>query len=272
MPLANDVEFARVLFGRDAWPAELTTANLRAIDPRGVRIALPLPVWSDEATNLDWMPDEPLPEAILAYAGSLPTAALAGYRAAPTRENLARAVLALRVADRVMDNPSAPCVLDDATRANYRQCFEFRRWTSTLVAQPMARAGTTASIGSDLHDVSWNVGNAARRSRADRSQPVARPIENWATWMFLGWTFDPSRHPSVCTGGGFQQLGLTRHATFVARRSQVARLRNARRSTTTWCSRSGSRRRAGPRPSARSRSGTSPNASPAASGRSAPSR
>jgi hypothetical protein len=41
--------------------------------------------------------------------------------------------------------------------------------------------------------------------------------------MVLGWTFDPGGHPSVYTGGGANQLGLARHATFIALRSQVAR-------------------------------------------------
>jgi hypothetical protein len=45
--------------------------------------------------------------------------------------------------------------------------------------------------------------------------------------MFLGWSFDPSQHSSSYTGGGFRQLGLTRHATFVALRSEVARPRNS---------------------------------------------
>ena len=69
--------------------------------------------------------------------------------------------------------------------------------------------------------------NAARKSRADRTTPIANPVENWVAWMFLGWSFDPSQHASVYTGGGFRQLGLIRHATFIALRSQVARARNS---------------------------------------------
>jgi hypothetical protein len=45
--------------------------------------------------------------------------------------------------------------------------------------------------------------------------------------MFLGWSFDPSQHASVYTGSGFKLLGLIRHATFVALRSEVARARNS---------------------------------------------
>ncbi len=225
--LAGDLEFALALFGRDAWPADLTTAGLRAIDPRGVRIAVPLPTWSAEDTNLDWMPDAPLPPAILDYAGKQAAGALAGYRAAPTRENLIRAVQTLRVADRVTANPGAPCLFEEADRVDYLVCFEVRRWTSSLVAQHMLRYGIEQSLGPDLHDTWWDVGNAARKSRQDPGRTVQNAVVNWASWMFLGWAFEPSRHPSVYTGGGFRQLGLTRHATFVALRSQVARPRNS---------------------------------------------
>lgn len=225
--VGDDVEFSIALFGRDQWPNDLTTAGLAAIDPRAVRIAIRLPIWSDEASNKDWMPDSPLPPGVLNYAGGAAAAAIAGYHAAPTRENLMRAVAALRTADRASANPAAPCMLEDTSRVKYRECFEVRRWTSTLVALHLLRSGMNVNLGGTVHDIWWDVGNAARKSRADRTVPIANPVENWTSWMFLGWSFDPSRHPSVYTGGGFRQLGLMRHATFVALRSQVARPRNS---------------------------------------------
>ena len=226
-PLVSDVDFAMALFGRDAWPAELSSAGLLAIDPRTVQIAARLPIWSDESSNLDWMPDQPLPEAILDYSGGMVAGAIAGYRAVPTRDNLLRAVNALRSADHATANPGAPCLLEDTLRVNFRECFEVRRWTSTLVALHLLRNGMDADLGGQVHDVWWDVGNAARKSRADHSAPIANPVENWVAWMFLGWSFDPSQHASVYTGGGFRQLGLVRHATFIALRSEVARARNS---------------------------------------------
>ena len=225
--LASDVEFATALFGRDAWPSDLTTAKLAAIDPRNVAVAIRLPIWSDEATNLDWMPDNPLPEGILNYSGGLAAAAIAGYRAAPTKENLLRAVTALRNADRATANQSAPCLLEDTSRVKFRECFDVRRWTSSLVALHLLRNGMDQDIGSQVHDVWWDVGNAARKSRSDRTVPIANADVNWATWMYLGWSFDPSQHTSTYTGGAFRQLGLSRHATFIALRSEVARPRNS---------------------------------------------
>jgi hypothetical protein len=226
-PLTSDVEFAVALFGRDAWPTELTSAQLLAINPRTVQIAARLPVWADENSNMDWMPDFALPEGILDYSGALVRGAIAGYNAAPTADNLVRAVNALRTADRATANSNAPCLLEDTVRVRYRECFEVRRWTSTLVALHMLRNGMDLQLAGRMQDVWWDVGNAARKSRADRTVPIANVDQNWATWMFLGWSFDPSLHSSSYTGGGFRQIGLMRHATFVALRSEVARPRNS---------------------------------------------
>ena len=135
--------------------------------------------------------------------------------------------MALRNADRALANPGAPCLLEDSARVNYRDCFEVRRWTSSLVALHLLRYGMDQNLGGQVHDVWWDVGNAARKSRGDRAVPIANPIENWADWMYLGWTFDPSQHASVYTGGALRQLGLVRHATFIALRSEVARPRNS---------------------------------------------
>ena len=225
--LGSDVEFATALFGRDAWPADMTTAQLLAIDPRDMAIALRLPVWADEKSNMDWMPDVALPPGVLDYSGGLARGAIAGYNAAPTADNLVRAVNALRTADRAVANSQAPCLLEDTVRVRYRECFEVRRWTSTLVALYMLRNGMNAPVANTVHDVWWDVGNAARKSRADKSVPIANVDQNWASWMFLGWSFDPSLHSSSYTGGGFRQVGLVRHATFVALRSEVARPRNS---------------------------------------------
>jgi hypothetical protein len=225
--VASDVEFVNALFGTDAWPAGLSTTELAGIDPRTVSIAVKLPIWSDESSNLDWMPDDPLPPGILNYSGGLVAGAVAGYRAAPTRENLLRAVNALRTADRATANPDAPCLLEDTLRVNFRECFDVRRWTSTLVALHLLRNGMDLNLGGQVHDIWWDVGNAARKSRAMASVPIANPVDNWAAWMFLGWSFDPSLHASVYTAGAFRQLGLVRHATFIALRSQVARPRNS---------------------------------------------
>ena len=221
--LASDLDFANALFGSDHWPAGLTTAQLRAIDPRLVRVAVPTPQWADEEANLDWMPDSALPLGILDDQGEAARAAIAGYRAAPTIENLTRTVAALRSAERRTDNPDAPCLdLETLTRVNFPQCFEVRRWTATLVGQHLLRNGIPAQMDASLHDIWWDVGNVARKSiSAKEDLPNAQA--NWAAWMYLAWSFGPSLHATVYTGGGLKAIGLTRHATFLALRSAVAR-------------------------------------------------
>ncbi len=221
--LASDLDFAMGLFGSDAWPAGLTTAQLAAMDPRLIPVAVPFPHWADEATNMDWMPDSVLPLGVLDDQGQLPQAAIAGYRAAPTVENLTRALAALRSAERRAGNPDAPCFdLETLTRVNFPQCFQVRRWTATLVGQHFLRNGIPERMDASLHDIWWDVGNAARKSIAAKEElPNARA--NWAAWMYLAWSFDPSLHPTVYTGGGLMAIGLPRHATFLALRSAVAR-------------------------------------------------
>src|ERR1041384_3129192 len=67
-PLAGDPQFAQALVGgapRPPAPPHLPPAAPRWIAPRPGATPPGLPIWSDEATNLDWMPDGPLPAAIL---------------------------------------------------------------------------------------------------------------------------------------------------------------------------------------------------------------
>jgi hypothetical protein len=224
--VGSDTEFAARLFGADTWPLHITTADLLAIDPLGVRVAVALPLWSAERDNTDWMPEVPLPDAILDDQGGYVRGQLAGYRAAPSLENLGRAVLALRTADR-RAAAGAPCLLDDPELARWLECFEVRRWTSSLVAQHMIRYGLAESIHPVLHATWWDVGNVVRRAMTVGGVNFPNGNQNWASWMYLGWMFDPAGHASVYTGNGLNRIGLPRHSTFVALRSQVARPRGS---------------------------------------------
>jgi hypothetical protein len=221
--LGGDAAFAAALFGADQWPADLTTQDLQAIDPLQVKAAVPLPLWSQENGNLDWMPDTPLPVAILDDQEGRARARLTAYRASSTIENLMAAVAALRGADRRLDNPGAPCLFDVVDRVpDYISCFEVRRWTSTLAAQHMIRRGMTGRLHRAAHAVWWDVGNAARKA-VHAGVALAQGERNWASWMYLGWIFEPGGFPSVYTGNGLLRIGLPRHAAFVALRSEVAR-------------------------------------------------
>ncbi len=219
---ASDVDFAVGALGQDGWPATMTVSQLRAIDPLRLRIVPNLLIWSNEATNLDWMPDDSLPTAILTYRGNAGATALATYNASPTTQNLVAAVTALFEADHANTNAGAPCMFFAASLVNYKQCFEVRRWISSLVAQHMLRAGITRPLGAGLHSIWWEVGDAARRSMGQPGE-VANALQNTVAWMYLGWMFDPAEVAAVYTVGALRQMGLPRHATFVALRSMVAR-------------------------------------------------
>ncbi|MEJ2342658.1 MAG: hypothetical protein P8Y10_10655 [Gemmatimonadales bacterium] len=229
--LASDLEFALDVFGADRWPADLTTNGLLAIDPRTVGVAVGFPIWSVEETNVDWMPERPISDALLDFDGGSARFALDRYYTTRSLDDLARAVVALRIADRSFENADAPCIEDPSAADplalfQAENCFEARRWTSTLVAQHMLRTGLQVPVSPVLHDVWWDVGNAARRA-AQRRDDFDNAVENWASWMYLGWSFAPQQHASVYLGIALNELGLPRHSTFVALRSQVARGRGS---------------------------------------------
>ena len=221
--LTSDVEFATILFGSDAWPSELTTAELLAIDPREVPVALAFPRWSFEESNLDWMPDDPFPEGLLRHSDDRAGGALRRYQATGTAHDLYAAAMALRIAERDRMSTAAPCQLDEPVRFKPDECFQARRWTASLVGQHMLRSGSSEPMHFSLHDTWWDAGNVARKSLVHR-MPIENAEENWAVWMYLGWAFAPERHASTYLATALVRQDLPRHATFHALRSQVARV------------------------------------------------
>ncbi len=225
--VADDAQFAIGVFGQDAWPA-LTTAQLLAINPATTPVAMVMPEWSDEGSNLDWLPDSAPPPSILAYAGNRAQTALAAYHATPTKANLDLAIAALGAAEKDAANPSAPCLFNSPSRVNYVVCFELRRWTASLIAQHMLRSGVTQSLGALAHRQWWAVGETARKAQmAGSPVPIANATRNQIDWMYLGWIFEPGHHESFYLENLLTGRGLRRHATFVALRSQVSRPANS---------------------------------------------
>ena len=217
--LGGDLEFAHELFGRDGWPEQLDTEQLRAIDPLKVRIAVPLPLWSVEGARTDWLPDRPLPQAIVEANGGAARRAIAAYHASPTTENLQAIVRTLESSER--EQPARICDLNpNAPFADFEACLDMRRWMSSLIAQHMLRTGTDRPLGYGLHSVWWDVGNVFRKTGA---QPLGDDDLNQAAWIYLGWMFEPGNQTIGYTLPGFVKLGLPRHATWVALRAAVAR-------------------------------------------------
>ncbi len=228
--LADDLAFGLELFGEDAWPEGWSTDGLRALDPRDVPIALPLPLWSDENSNLDWMPDAEVPDAVLDANDGRARRHLEDYHRRGSEESLREAVAAIRVADRYVTG--APCSKVEAPR--YDVCFDVRRWTATLTAQEMLRRGRAGQgAESDLPrwmtEPWWEVGQVSRRvmNAADSARgagtAVDNAMENWLRWMYLGWIFDPGREPSPYLARGLVRTGYPRHAVFTTLRTLVSR-------------------------------------------------
>ena len=229
--LGSDYQFAINTFGADQWPADLTSEDLRRIDMRRTEVAVKFPVWSIEENNLDWMPDEPVPDHLLDYRDGRARSALDKLYREGSILALMGAVDALSDGDKDRDNPDAPCIMNPISQLRARECFEARRWASSLGAQYMLRYGLDAPVHHDVHDVWWDVGNVARRtvtSSAVRDE-IDNGVDNWVSWMWIGWAFEPNAHASVYLSLGLQRKGMLRHATFHILKSQVERGRNSSR-------------------------------------------
>lgn len=222
--LSSDLEFAQRLFGADRLPPDLTTADLLAMDPRTVPVAVSFPLWSAEEDNRDWMPDDPFPDALLDFNGGAVREMLDEYHRTLSVQDLLAAIAALGSADRDASNSAAPCVeIDDRLRP--QECFEARRWVSSFGAQFMMRHGFDTPVHHALHDIWWDVGHVSRRTvLSDGFEgDILNPLQNWVTWMYAGWAFEPERHASFYLAAGLARSGLERHATFHILRAQVAR-------------------------------------------------
>jgi len=73
------------------------------------------------------------------------------------------------------------------------------------------------------HDAFWDVGFTVRNALVHGNIPFENGVENWATWIWMGWMFEPQNHASVYAAQGVTRFGLPRHAAFLTLRSQVAR-------------------------------------------------
>ncbi|MFV1989048.1 MAG: hypothetical protein ACC682_17385, partial [Gemmatimonadota bacterium] len=219
--LSDDRVFAERLFGVDAWPADLTPEELLAIDPRTVLVALDLPIWSVEEDNVDWMPDLPPAEGVLAFAGT--GEAIEAYHQMPTDHRLVIAVNRLRNSVRHPQNSAAPCTFNDDRPVDYEACFQVQRWIASLGAQHMLRTGRMDGLHPTVHDAFWDVGQTVRRSIVQGRESPANGLENWVDWMWTGWMFEPQNHATIYLSSGLNAAGLARHATFMTLRSLVAR-------------------------------------------------
>ena len=221
--LADDLEFAMRLFGADAWPSGMTTADLLAIAPTQIPVAIAFPRWSVEESNVDWMPDGPFPEGLLRQSQNAAGHALTRYRETGSDEDLRSAVGSLRWAAYNPNSTVAPCAPTPKARFRPDDCFQARRWTASLIAQHMLRSARTEPMYSGNHDAWWGVGHAAFKSMQN-GQPIENAEKNQVMWMYMGWAFAPQNHSSWYLAGPLLRKQLPRHATFHSLRAQVSRV------------------------------------------------
>lgn len=222
--LSNDAGFGAALFANGVIPVSLTAEQVRALDRLSVRVAIPLPRWSVEGANTDWLPDVPISAAVLADQNLLPSRMLDAYRATPSQTNLLNAMVALFSALERDDSPG-PCHFESRGLKDPLECFHATRWAAVLVAQHMMRHGMNRPLpDTSFHNLWWEAGEAMRRAQAT-SPP--NQLLNQVAWMYLGWMFGADTRPSQYLLPALESLGLRRHGTWIALSSLVRRPANS---------------------------------------------
>lgn len=208
--LASDLDFATELFGEDSWPEDLTEEELLQINPIDVPIPLELPVWSDQQSALDWLPDQPLPERL--RGGAVDEARIV-YSFSRSDRRMSRLV---RIMERELTKAERwPGDEHGGNSLNgIEHSFNLHRWMSVVIGQHVIRHRYSAdeiarrfAEGEDhLLITWWKTGDVARRSQeaVDPAVPLARPYKKAAKWFYLAWMFSPAESPQ------FQEHRLAR--------------------------------------------------------------
>ena len=220
---ATDQSFWSDAFGTSSWPASLTASQLKAMDPTDVAIPVALPRWSSEADDSDWMPDTPLPDEVLDAAGGSVRTALDTYYASPTDAALDDVLTQFRSV--TTGGSGRVCRGDAGTHGRAEDCFQVRRWMSSLAAQHYLRPGATPTIPLEVAEIWWDTGEAAvsvRLTTGRKNDVVAQT--NTASWLYLGFASAPGAFAADegYMSEHFTLLGLPRLAVFTTLRRMVS--------------------------------------------------
>jgi hypothetical protein len=213
---ADDEAFGRQLFADDRWPKDMTREQFLALRPREVATALPMLPWSDEKSRTDWMPEQPLPEALLAARDGALRAAIEAYGSEPRTEQLLQAVALFRELTEGPEGSGRICAGVEGFHTTPEPCFQARKWMAALAGLHVLRAGLQDRVPGEVVDLWWDVG-AAEATIASRN-PSIRPIHarSGSTWMYLSWSLDPLRQDTLTFY--FPELvkhaGLGRHSAY----------------------------------------------------------
>lgn len=185
--VSDDLQLWRDVFGTPNWPDDLTPASLAAIDLRDVAVPLGFPLWSSESDESDWLPEHPLPAADLAADGGALGVSLDAYYAGPDIDSLLRVIAIFQTITRDGGPMADPVCRGSAGAHAYPvECFEARRWISSLAAVHLLRAGEERDVPHEIARIWWDTGEAAvtgsfRASHITRRDAVA--------WLYLGSIF-----------------------------------------------------------------------------------
>lgn len=223
--IQSDVEMWEELFGTTGWPASLDPVDLAAVDPRKMAIPLGLPTWSNEQLETDWMPERPLPVPVLEAEGGIVGGALDAYYASPSLERLTALLDAFRqvTEDREDLTSDKLCRGEAATHPEAEDCFEARRWMSSLAALHLLRYGMPDDLPTTVVRTWWETGEAATSVRFGPGSGEPGRVRAVAQWLYLGFTFGPDefQERNGYVGQHLQNLGYERLAVFSYLRRMV---------------------------------------------------
>lgn len=211
-----DYEFWVNAFGTGGWPDGLTTESVRAMDPAGIPVPLPMPRWSIEGSLEDWMPDRRLPPEMLDYGSGAVRTALDAYYTSRSEEDLVRAVEAIREAR----DDTGVCA-----RPEFMPCFEANRWMASLGGQHYLRRDPAVGVPDEVAQSWWDVGEAAIGlipGAVGEDREAA--FRTGARWLYLAFSVAPDafREPQGNYMNTFlNSQGLARLSLFVALRRLV---------------------------------------------------
>lgn len=212
----SDEAFGRQLFPGDRWPSDMTREQLLALRPRELPVALPMLPWSDEASRTDWMPEQPLPEALLAERDGALGAAIDAYVEARTTERLLHAVAVFRELTDGPEGSGRICEGVEGFNTTAEACFQVRKWMAALAGQHVLRFGLEDQVPEAIVDLWWDVGGA--EASISSRNPDVRPVHahSGATWMYLSWSLDPLSQRSLpfYFPEMTKDVGLKRHAVY----------------------------------------------------------
>ena len=227
--VAGDLTFWRDLVDTTNWPGTLTPVTLAAIDLRDVAVPLPFPLWSSESDESDWLPERPLPEPTLAADDRALARAIDDYYARPDMDALLHVIGVFQTVSRdggPVDDPV--CTGTAGSHTHAVDCFEARRWISSLAAVHLLRAGIVHDVHHEIATIWWDTGEAGV-SAALRTGSITRG--NAVAWLYLGSIFAPDgfllpesilAEDSGYMGQFLVSEGFARLAVFVTLRRMVA--------------------------------------------------